>query len=249
MSNRWMMRLALATTTRPSTTTWTIPVNLSGNPTVTDTWPLQSGGLWAPRSAGSGSGDVFVNQKWNFNLNGAYQLPWDMEVAGNLFGKQGTPYPYYRNAALGREGTQRILVTPELDTIRFDTLWNLDLRWAWNPRFGERARLQFIADLFNVLNSNTEITRERNTPGDDLRRARLQPEPAHRPVRRAAGILGRPFASLAGGPFASLTGRPRLRHGRATRCAKDRRLRAGRGRDRGDSVPLVMYGSGYADSS
>ena len=54
--------------------------------------------------------------------------------------------------------------TPELDTIRFDTLWNLDLRWAWNARLGgERAHLQFIADLFNVFNSNTEITRERNS--------------------------------------------------------------------------------------
>ena len=58
-----------------------------------DIFPLTSGGQWAPRSAGSGSGDVFVNQRWNFNVNGAYQLGWNMEVAGNLFGKQGTPYP------------------------------------------------------------------------------------------------------------------------------------------------------------
>jgi hypothetical protein len=53
-------------------------------------------------------------------------------------------------------------VTDELDTNRFDTLWNLDLRWAKNLRFGTRSNLQFIADLFNVFNSNTEITRERN---------------------------------------------------------------------------------------
>jgi hypothetical protein len=162
MSNRWMMRLAAAYNDATEDYDMAIPVNLSGNPTITDTWPLQSGGTWAPRSAGSGSGDVFVNQKWNFNLNGAYQLAWNMEVAGNLFGKQGTPYPYFRNAALGREGTQRILVTPELDAIRFDTLWNLDLRWAWNPRLGTRGNVSFIADLFNVFNSNTEITRERN---------------------------------------------------------------------------------------
>jgi hypothetical protein len=170
MSNRWMMRLAAAYNDATEDYDMAIPVNLSGNPTITDTWPLQSGGTWAPRSAGSGSGDVFVNQKWNFNVNGAYQLPWDMEVAGNLFGKQGTPYPYFRNAALGREGTQRILLTPELDTIRFETLWNLDLRLAKHVRFGNgRSNLQFVADLFNVFNSNTEITRERNAAATTFR--------------------------------------------------------------------------------
>ena len=71
-------------------------------------------------------------------------------------------YPIYRNAALGREGTTRILLTPELDADRFDNLWNLDLRWAWNAKFGGRGNLQFTADLFNVFNSATEITRERN---------------------------------------------------------------------------------------
>ena len=113
--------------------------------------------------------DVFVNQKWNFNLNGAYQLPWEMEVAGNLFAKQGTPYPYFINQALGREGTVRILVTPELDAVRFDNLWNLDLRWAKNARLAGRGTFQFTVDLFNVLNSNTEITRERNAESPNFR--------------------------------------------------------------------------------
>ena len=85
-----------------------------------------------------------------------------MELAANLFGKQGTPYPYFRNAALGRQGTVRVLLNENLDSIRFDTLWNFDLRWSKNFKFGSRASMQFIADLFNVMNANTEITRERN---------------------------------------------------------------------------------------
>jgi hypothetical protein len=92
-----------------------------------------------------------------------------MEVAGNLFGKQGTPLPYFVNQALGREGTVRLLVTEELDSLRFATLWNLDLRWAKNVSFGARGSLQFIADVFNVLNSNTEITRERNAGATSFR--------------------------------------------------------------------------------
>ena len=100
-------------------------------------------------------------KRWSFNVNGAYQLPWEMEIAGNLFGKQGTPYPYFRNVTLGRQGSVRVLLNDELDSVRFDNLWNLDLRWAKSVRVGQ-ANLQFIADLFNVMNSNTEITRERN---------------------------------------------------------------------------------------
>ena len=45
-----------------------------------------------PLSSGSGQGEVFINAKWMLNLNGLYQLPWDMEVAGNLYGKQGNPF-------------------------------------------------------------------------------------------------------------------------------------------------------------
>ena len=105
MSDRWMARLATSWNNPTEDYDMNPAVNENGNPTRTDTFPLISGGQWAPRSAGSGSGDVFINQRWNFNVNGVYQLPWQMEVAGNLFGKQGTPLPYFVNQALGREGT------------------------------------------------------------------------------------------------------------------------------------------------
>ena len=181
MSDRWMARLAFSWNNPEEHFGMNPVVNSDGNPTRSDGTPpagntllsgggaLTDGGVVAPRSAGSGSGDVFVNQKWNFNLNGAYQLPWEMEVAGNLFAKQGTPYPYFINQALGREGTVRILVTPELDAVRFENLWNLDLRWAKNARLGGRGTFQFTVDLFNVLNSNTEITRERNAESANFR--------------------------------------------------------------------------------
>jgi len=146
-----------------------VPVNDTGNPTRSDTFPLIDGGQLAPRSFGSGAGDVFVNQRWNFNANGVYQVGWDIDVAANLFGKQGTPYPYFRNASLGREGNVRVLLNEQLDTLRFETLWNLDLRASKNVRFGSRGNVQLIADLFNVLNSNTEITRERNAAATTFR--------------------------------------------------------------------------------
>ncbi len=168
MSNRWQMRLAAAyNNPQEHYEDGVVPVSENGNPTRSDIFPLIDGGQWAQRSAGSGSGDVFVNQRWSFNVNGVYQLPWAIEVAGNLFGKQGTPYPYYSNQSLGREGTTRILLNEEVDSIRFETLWNLDLRAAKNFRFG-RSSIQVIADVFNVFNGNTEITRERNAGSNNF---------------------------------------------------------------------------------
>src|SRR5205085_5484940 len=79
----------------------------------------------------------------------------------NLFGKQGTPYPLFVNASLGLDGTQRVLVTPTVDSQRFKDLWDLDLRLAKNIRFG-RGSAAVTADLFNVFNSNTELNRQRN---------------------------------------------------------------------------------------
>ena len=159
MSNRWMMRAGFA---------WNDPRehydvrrNILGNPTPYESSSLNDGGVLAPRSAGSGAGDVFVNGKWQLNVNGAYDLGRGFEIAGNLFGRQGNPYPIFAPAALGVDGTLRVLVSPELDTFRFDDVWNLDLRAAKTFQV-ERLNLQVVADLFNVMNANTELNRQRN---------------------------------------------------------------------------------------
>jgi hypothetical protein len=167
MSNNWMMRLA--TSVNNPTEDYDVLVNSLGNPTPLDTSPLVRGGQFFQRSAGSGPGDIFVNGRWSFNLNGAYQMPWGVEVAGNLFGRQGNPYPHFRSVALGLDGAQRVLVTPTVDTERFENLWNLDLRLAKNIRV-QRINAQLIGDVFNVMNNNAELQRERNAGSPNFRR-------------------------------------------------------------------------------
>jgi hypothetical protein len=160
LSNRWMMRAGFA---------WNNPReqydsparNVLGNPTPYESSSLVDGGVLAPRSAGSGSGDVFVNGQWQLNVNGVYQLGWGVELAGSLFGRQGNPYPIFQSAALGLDGSLRVLVSPEVDTFRFDDIWNLDLRAAKTFQY-DRMNLQLVADLFNVMNANTELNRQRN---------------------------------------------------------------------------------------
>lgn len=168
MAGRWMARVALAWNS-PTEHFDATPVNVIGNPTRRDTDPLVEGGQLAPRSAGSGAGDVFVNGQWSLNVNGAYQLPHGLELAANLFGRQGNAFPVFRQVALGRDGSQRVLVTPEVDTYRFDDLWNLDVRLSKDLRV-DRLQIGLVADLFNVFNANTTLNQQRNAASPNFER-------------------------------------------------------------------------------
>jgi hypothetical protein len=174
MSNRWMARLSASW--NDATEDYDQDVNTLGNPTALDIEPIRSGGQYAPRSAGSGQGDIFVNAKWQVNANGVYQLPWDTEVAGNLFGRQGNPFPVFRQASLGLDSAQRVLISPALDTFSFDNTWNLDLRLAKRLATDHlTARVEL--DLFNVFNGNVELQRERNAASPNYFRLNQIPSP------------------------------------------------------------------------
>ena len=159
LSNRWMARIGAAWNSPKEC--YTVGVDELGNPTPTDTTPLANCGPFTVRSGGSGAGDIFIHAAWQVNANALYVLPHDINLAGNLFGRQGYPFPVYANAALGFEGSRRVLVSPALDTFRLDSLWDLDLRVSKTIHFGARS-VEVIADCFNVLNANTELVRNRN---------------------------------------------------------------------------------------
>jgi hypothetical protein len=168
LSNRWMARLAASWNDHteswsgtPVIVYWPRSPILNGNPTGVSDAPVREGGQVAKESTGSGGADIFINAKWSVNLNAMYQLPAGFEVAANLFGKQGTPYPLFRQQALGLDGSAQVLVSPEVDSFRFDDLWNLDLRLAKNLNAG-RVNMLLTADLFNATNSNAVLKRQRN---------------------------------------------------------------------------------------
>ena len=54
------------------------------------------------------------------------------------------------------------MVVPEVDTFRYKNLWNVDLRLSKNLKLGGSMNAVITADLFNALNSNTELNRVRN---------------------------------------------------------------------------------------
>jgi hypothetical protein len=133
----------------------------NGNPTPTPNEPLVDGGQFAPSSsASSGSGTVYVNAKWQMNANAMYLLPKDIEVSGNVFGRQGYPFPLFRTQTLGGESLS-VLVTPTIDYFRYDNVWNTDVRAA--KSFAMRSlSLRVMGDVFNLFNANTVLVRNNN---------------------------------------------------------------------------------------
>jgi hypothetical protein len=57
---------------------------------------------------------------------------------------------------LGSDGTQRVLATPTVDALRYDTVWNFDMRLAKNIKMGPTT-LTLSAEGFNLFNSNTTL--------------------------------------------------------------------------------------------
>lgn len=179
MSDRWMMRLATAYNNPTQHFGASNLVGAFGNPTRTDGFvdtlaigtlvpqanAVIDGGQLYQLSSGSGQGEIFINGKWMLNINGVYQLPWDLEVAGNIYGKQGTPIPPVAPASLGLDGSHQVLLLDEVDAVRLDNVWNVDLRLAKNLRFNGRGTINLVADLFNVFNNNVELQRNRIATG------------------------------------------------------------------------------------
>src|SRR4029077_3378610 len=133
----------------------------NGNPTRTITEPLVDGGQFAPQSSGNGVGNVYINARWQFNANGMYQAPYGLELAANVFGRQGYPFPLFRAQTLGSDSNMSVLVTPQIDTFRYDNVWDTDLRVA--RQFKMRSvNLRLIGDLFNAMNANTALVRNNN---------------------------------------------------------------------------------------
>jgi hypothetical protein len=165
LSNRWMGRVGFS---------WNHALehydsaagmyDTNGNPTPTLSEALKNGGPFAPQSGGSGSGNVYINAKWQINANAMYQAPYGIEVSGNVFGREGYPNPLFRTgtaAALGADSALNILVSPQVDTLRYPNLWNTDLRAARTFKFNT-ITVRGILDAFNVFNANTALVRNNN---------------------------------------------------------------------------------------
>jgi hypothetical protein len=164
LSNKWMARVAFSYNDWVENFSGT-PVggNVTadaGNPTRTEDDPLVDGGQFAIRSGGSGKASFYTSVKWQLFATALVQLPADFDLSGALFSRQGGPYPVSVRISGGRDGTLAALAVPQIDTNRYGTLWNLDLRLGKNIKLGGAA-FTLSAEAFNVFNNNLVLSRYR----------------------------------------------------------------------------------------
>jgi hypothetical protein len=162
LSKKWMGRVAFSlNNARDHFDSQAGRYDTNGNPTPTPNEPLVDGGQFAPSSsASSGSGIVYINARWQFNANGMYQAPLGIEASANVFGRQGYPFPLFRQQALGGESLP-VLVTPTIDYFRYDNVWDTDVRAARAFKF-DALTLRVVGDVFNLFNANTVLVRNNN---------------------------------------------------------------------------------------
>jgi hypothetical protein len=92
---------------------------------------------------------------WTGRLMGRYVFPYDMGAAVNLRLQSGWMWARLISAALPNAGTQ-VFFMENIENNRSDATALLDLRWDKSFRFG-KYRVMAMADLFNVMNSNSVI--------------------------------------------------------------------------------------------
>jgi hypothetical protein len=172
LSNKWMGRVAFTYNLfKQNYDTGVTPVNgaagtvggattnsfvaSQGNPTPTDHNSLTNDFV-ATQSAGSGPQTYYTSPTWQVYGNALVQLPWDFEFGGAVFGRQGQVQPQYINVRAGGDGVLHVLATPTVDAVRYDNVWDLDLRLAKNVKFGGAA-ITLSAEAFNIFNSNTVL--------------------------------------------------------------------------------------------
>ena len=163
LANRWMARGYV----QVGEAEWDVPGSYFANNDPTDFVGSfdNDGDLFAEQAAGSGAkANVFLQSGWQWNLTGLYQVapdrPWGFNVSANIFGREGTPLPYFTviNTA---EGNKSVQLTPALDTVRSDDVLTVDLRLE--KEFAATGNVGFTVslDAFNLFDESYVLQRER----------------------------------------------------------------------------------------
>jgi hypothetical protein len=164
LANRWMSRVAF------SWNDWSedwdgMPYSLDlddGNPTSTENDPLKPGGPVSILSGASGKTAFYTAINWQVYANALWQGPWGLDLSGAFIARQGGAYPISLRLGAGNDGTNTPLATSAIDSLRYDTLWNADLRLARMFKIGGSASMTLSAEWFNVFNNGTVLARARN---------------------------------------------------------------------------------------
>jgi Carboxypeptidase regulatory-like domain/TonB-dependent Receptor Plug Domain len=163
LTNRWMARGSLVYNDNrqhiDGPRACTDPTNLLLIFGLGNAQTCRNGDLVAVR--GGNKDAVFLNSRWQVNLLGQYQLPMGFAVAANVYGRQGYPINWYRQAPeSGTDGLSRDVVVVPAGASRYENVFELDMRLEKTIKIASTATATLSADLFNVTNENTVLQRQ-----------------------------------------------------------------------------------------
>jgi hypothetical protein len=162
MSNHWMARLGF------SANSWREHFDSAagrGDPTPTLGSPNVDGGFVVSAAGGSGKSSIYMVQPlYQIIANGAYQLPYDIDIGANLIMRQGYPMPWNRSTSGGFTdklgSTKALLLTyPDFGYARLPLVSTLDVRLGKRIKFN-KATLNIDFDIFNLMNNSTVLGRQ-----------------------------------------------------------------------------------------
>jgi hypothetical protein len=175
LANKWMARVAItyADWTRlypgaPVVDGHAIPQY--GNPTPVQNESFVEGDQVGIIGGGSGKANFYTSFKWQVYANALYQFPWGVDLSGALWGRQGGLAPRYMRVRAGSDGTLNALAMDTISGVRYDHVWDFDLRLSKTFKFGKQPYLTLAADWFNVSNAGTPLVRIRQVDSSSFNR-------------------------------------------------------------------------------
>lgn len=161
MANKWMARVGF------STNSWREYFASSagqGNPTPTLGAPNLDGGLVVSAAGGSGKSQIYMVQpKYQIIANGAYQLPYEIDLGLSYLLRQGFPMPWNWTTTGGFSDTlgssKALLLVPDFGQARLPGVQTLDFRVGKRIKLS-KTTVNIDLDVFNALNSATVLGRQ-----------------------------------------------------------------------------------------
>jgi len=122
-----------------------------------------NGHSYAPQTGGSGKSAIFINSRWALKTSALYQFPYDINVSGYFSLREGFAFPIRVRSGYRAHNAGRAYAYVEpLGSNHLPSLAMADLRVEKVFRLQDYGRLSLILDVFNVLNTNTTLGKNRN---------------------------------------------------------------------------------------
>jgi hypothetical protein len=159
LADRWMARVGFATSRHREY--FDDPAVALQDPTSTTIFPNIHGGVVVTPTSASGKSEIYMlSPRYQITASGLYQLPYGINLAGNLVARDGFGQPYYATVeSSDASAPEKRVLLVDPDESRLPGVVSLDVRVGKSFVVRE-YELALDLDLFNVLNKATVLGRQ-----------------------------------------------------------------------------------------